>query len=89
MKKTELFPHLLAACMVIQLFVGTALADSSVAASIIKSRLILAEKGNVDAQFKLASMYELGIGTKVNSLLSFEAMETEDCTPPPGNSVRI
>lgn len=66
MKKTVLLPPLLTVCMIIQPFVGAALADNSVAASIIKSRLILAEKGNVDAQFKLASMYELGIGTKVN-----------------------
>lgn len=63
MKKPVLFQSILAIGMFGQLLIGTPVIAASVAESILKSRHLLADKGNVDAQYKLGSMYELGIGT--------------------------
>jgi len=66
MKKPYLFQSVLALGMIVPLFAGTPVLAGSVAESILKSRHLLADKGNVDAQYKLGSMYELGIGTEKN-----------------------
>jgi len=64
-KSKRLIPFLIA-LISIQVAFNTAIASDSVAEYIIKSRLIQAEKGNADEQYKLASMYELGIGTDID-----------------------
>ena len=66
MNKLTLFRSITAVFIITNLFFGTQALAGSVAESILKSRHLLADKGNVDAQYKLGSMYELGIGTERN-----------------------
>ena len=66
MKKPALFISLVAVCMSMLLSIGTAAAESisRTTTSVLHFQERLAEKGNVQAQYKLGSMYEFGIGTE-------------------------
>ena len=66
MKKTAFFPSLVVFCLTIPLSIGVVSAGSisKSTTDILHFQERLAEKGNVQAQYKLASMYEFGIGTE-------------------------
>lgn len=61
-------------CMTMQLSVSNAVADniSRSTTSVFNFQQSLAEKGNAQAQYKLASMYEFGVGTEKDLLAAQE-----------------